>query len=230
MPNNANEELAIKALEFIEKHKDYYTDWELTFLRKNISTGLNNSRVPDILRQISVEVGALADENNMYKRFITLMEENFDIDTDILEIGGGVVPSLSKLISLKQQKGTITVYDPRIIQNIPHQSNLTLKKEKFESDSSIGTAKLIIGFMPCDATNLIIDIACKNNLDFMVALCEGGARKGYEWIEEDEEWIEHVKYNAYRGIEGKNMGTLGIASLKEYGNPYPIIYNKRKKS
>lgn len=230
MQKNTNQELATKALDFIDKYQEHYTRWELEFLRKNIYSGLNKPCVPDILRQISVEVGALDDENNMYKKFITLLEENYDIDTDILEIGGGVIPSLSKLISLKQQRGTITVYDPRVILNIPHQSNLTLKKEKFESDSSIDNAKIIIGFMPCDATNLIVDIACRNNLDFMVALCEGGSRKGYEWIEEDDEWVEHVKYNAHRGMEGKNMGTLATASLQEYGNPYPIIYNKRKKS
>ena len=227
MLNTKNEQLAAKAIEFIEKYKDHYTQWELDFLLKN-TLNMNDPRIPDVLRQISVEVEALEEKNNMYKKFINVLEENFEIDRDILEIGGGVVPSLSKLISLKQNHGTITVYDPRLILSVPHKENVILKKEKFQLNSSIGTARMIIGFMPCDATNLIVDVACQNNLDFMIALCEGGSRKGYEWIEEDDEWIEHVKYKASREIEYRDMGTLATVSLEEYGNPYPIIYNKKR--
>ena len=89
---------------------------------------------------------------------------------------------------------------------------------------------MIIGFMPCEATNLLIETACANNVDFMIALCEGGTREGYGWLEEDDEWIGFVKYCASRGLEDADLGTLEESSLEQYENPYPVIYNKRRKS
>ena len=86
---------------------------------------------------------------------------------------------------------------------------------------------MIIGFMPCEATNTIIEVACENNLDFMIALCEGGTRPGYEWLETDDEWISHVKANAIKGLKNSDLGTLGIAFLTQYNDPYPVIYNKK---
>ena len=54
---------------------------------------------------------------------------DFDINTDIIEVGGGILPSLAKKIALRQKSGTVTVYDPRLITNIDKPDNLILKKE-----------------------------------------------------------------------------------------------------
>lgn len=227
MPTITKEEYARRVIEFIEAHKEDYTDREIDFIKRHASWGLDKPYVADILRQIYNEVGAMDDDINMYQGFINLLEKNFDINTDIIEFGGGIIPSLAKKLSLKQKSGTITVYDPRIITSIEHADNLILKKEQFNENTPIGNTKLIIGFMPCDSTNMLIDIACKNNLDFMIALCEGGMRPGYEWLETDEEWINHVKINAEMGMRGRNMGKLAVGSLTQYENPFPVIYNKK---
>lgn len=230
MPKITEEEYMRRALKFIGAHKDSYTTRERDYITSNFHWGMKKPFTTDLLRQIYDEVGITDERVNMYEGFFKILEENFDINTDIIEIGGGIVPSLAKKIALRQKTGTVTVYDPRLMTSIDKPDNLILKREKFDKNTSIGDAKLIIGFMPCDATTLLIETACKNKTDFMVALCEGGMREGYGWLEEDDEWIGFVKYCAARGIEANGLGTLEEKSLEQYKNPYPIIYNKRKKS
>lgn len=227
------EEAKKRVIEFVQAHEKDYTERELKYLYNSADWALeceSPSPIFDILRQIYVELGIMPDEKNMYKRFIEILKENFDIDRDIIEVAGGIVPSLGKQLASKQKTGTLTVYDPRLITNLQKPDNLILKKEMFGKKTPLGDAKMLIAFMPSDVAPMLIDVACKNDLDFMIALCEGGARTGYEWIEEDDEWIGHMTYSASRGIEKSKMGTLQTASLEKFGSPYPIIYNKRKKS
>lgn len=229
MPEISKEENLRQALEFVEAHKESYTPRELAFIKANIVRNIGKEYISDVLRQIYDEFNIIDQEKNMYATFLRLLEENFDINRDIIEVGGGIIPALAKRLALHQKSGTITVYDPRLITTIEHPANLILKKQMFSQDTPIENTAMIIGFMPCDATNLLIDVACQNNVDFMIALCEGGMRRGYEWLEDDE-WVEYIKYTTARKVEGQNMGTLETISLSAYHNPYPIIYNKRRKS
>lgn len=233
MPKLPEKEYRRRIEEFLEAHKDAYTEREYDFIKRSADWGLharNGFYITDIVRQVYAEVGLLSEEQNIYNGFISLLEENFALDRNIVEVAGGIIPSLAKGIALKQKTGTITVYDPRVMTNISKPDNLVLKRQQFNKNTQIPGANMIIGFMPCDATMDIVDSACKNNVDFMIALCEGGNRPGYEYLEDDEEWIGNVRYNAERGMEGTDMGTLETADLKKYGSPYPVIYNKRKKS
>lgn len=231
MPQITDEECRRLVNEFLEAHIENYTEREATYIRRNaviINKKSINTYIGDVLRQIYDEVGIIPETSNMYSRFVNILEENFDIDRDIVEVAGGIIPTLAKKISLRQKNGTITVYDPRLIELKECPANLVIKRQMFSSHTQIPHAQMIIGFMPCDATIPIINSACLNNIDFAIALCEGGARQGYEWLETEEEWLGYVTHLARRGIERNNMGTLESASLEEYGNPYPIIYNKRR--
>ncbi len=227
------EEYQHRVNKFLEAHKQDYTKLESDFIRSNAIYSLEHNDgfyIYDIVRQVLTELNLLGDDKNMYLGFVKLLEEKFGLEKNIVEVAGGIVPSLSKLIALKQKTGKITIYDPRAI--IPPQSpnNLVVKRQCFNKNTQIPDAKMIIGFMPCNATLDIIESACKNEIDFMVALCEGGERPGYGYIETDEEWIGVAKYVAERGMRGTAMGTLEVSSLEKYGNPYPVIYNKRKES
>lgn len=230
MPQITNEEYIRRALKFLEAHKDSYMNREYDYIQRNIRWGVERPYTSDLLRQLYDEAGIEEEDKNMYEGFISLLQKNFSLDTHIIEIGGGIIPSLAKKIALRQKTGTVTVYDPRLITNIDHPDNLILKKEEFTKETPLGDATLIIGFMPCDATGLLVDVATKNKKDFMVALCEGGMREQYGWLEDDDEWIGFIKYCAARGIEDNALGTLGEYSMEKYNNPYPVIYNKRKKS
>ena len=230
MPQITKKEYIQRAMNFVEAHKEFYTEREYNCLMRNIAWGMDNPFSWDIIRQVLEEVGYHENNPNIYDGFLSIIENNFDINNDIVEIAGGIVPSLAKKIALKQKSGTVTVYDPRLITNIEKPDNLILKREQFNKDTPLGNAKLVIGFMPCDATIPMIKSAGENKTDFIVALCEGGMREGYGWLEEDDEWIDFVKYIAECAIEENNLGILQQASLKQYKNPYPVLYNKRKKS
>ena len=226
MTKLSQDEYVHRIIKFVETHATSYTPIEQEFIKKNILWGMKHPNQMNLLLQLYEEVGFDIGDN-IYKGFISLIENNFDINKNIIEIGGGIIPTLGKNIALKQKSGTVTVYDPRLITDISHPDNLILKKELFNKSSNIENTSMIIGFMPCEATNTIIEVACENNLDFIIALCEGGTRPGYEWLETDDEWISHVKSNAIRGLKNSNLGTLGMTFLTQYNDPYPVIYNKK---
>lgn len=225
------DEIKSRVITFLTEHNSEYTEREIRYIERYATIILErpiNHYIGDVLRQIYDEVGLLPEENNMYSGFVSLLEKNFNLDTNIVEVAGGVIPVLAKKIALKQSHGTITVYDPRLTFSSPQIPNLILKKQEFTKSTPLTNTNIIIGFMPCDATIQIIEAALANDIDFMVALCEGGPRTGYEWLETEEEWVDYIKYIAKLGLEKQKKGTLGVASLAQYGNPYPVIYSKKK--
>lgn len=233
MPTKNKEEYQRQIAAYLEAHKADYTEVEYEFLKRNTAKAVEYSKgffISDILRQVLTELDLLDDDKSMYRGFVEQLSERFDIDRDIVEVAGGIIPSLAKMIALKQKTGTITVYDPRIIKPDNCPENLIVKRQQFNRDTKIPQAKMIIGFMPCEVAIDIVEAACENEIDFAVALCEGGNRAGYGYLEEDDEWIGMIEYIAKNGMSDRNMGKLKTFSLEKYGNPYPVIYNERKES
>lgn len=233
MSTISEEECTRRIAEFLEKHKEAYTDTERVYIQRSAFWALNSKdgfNISNELRQILAELNLLEDKKNIYQGFAKIVTEKFDINRDIVEIAGGIIPSLAKIIALKQKQGTITVYDSRVIKTDSCPDNLIVKRQSFTTKTPLPGAEMLIGFMPCDATMDIITSACEKNIDFIIGLCEGGTRQGYGYLEYDDEWISMAKYIAELGMEGTDLGSLEVASLEEYGSPYPVIYNKRKKS
>ena len=224
------EEYLHKVEAYFIKNSDRYTKEEMSYIRSQVAKRVPVPTTDPRLRQIFAEIGIPVNSKSQHQEFADVLKKNFSIDRNIIEIGGGRVPHLAKKIALSQNHGTITVYDPRLLVHSSSVPNMILKPEFFTETTDVSSAEMLIGFMPCDATDLIIETACKNNIDFMVALCEGGMRKGYEYIEYDDEWIYHVKRNAIDHMKNTSLGELHTASLEEFNNPFPIVYNKRKKS
>lgn len=229
MQEISNDEYRRRMSTFLETHSSYYTEAELRYLKKLMERRSDANIYRDKLRQIYDELGLIPDSANIYQGFLNLIIEKYGIERNIIEVGGGIVPSLSKKIALRQKTGKITVYDPRLMPITTTNERFVLKEEYFSKSTSIGDADLIIGFMPCEATIDIIDSALENRVDFMIALCEGGSRIGFEWLENDEEWISFVVNYANVKSRAHNFGTVENAFLHEYKDPYPVIYSKRFK-
>ncbi len=230
MPEITKDEYRRRVTAFLAEYASAYTSYERDYIERCATVGLNSKSLTDIMRQIYDEVGLLRPEQDIYAGFLEIIEDNFDLDCNIIEVGGGLIPSLAKRIALKQSKGTITVYDPRLINTKSGQSNLILNKEYFTKHTPLTGTDLLIGFMPCEATPIILDSACKNKVPFAVALCEGGMRTGYEFLEDDDEWLGTMQYIARSGLEDTGYGEFRKASLTQYNDPYPVIYSKIKKS
>lgn len=218
-------------IDFINKYPDTFDDSEIRYLLNYTKRGKKDGvMVPDLVREVYDELGLLDNNDNIYLGFIDLLSDKFNYkERNITEIGGGIFPRLAKRISTKQTTGKITVYDPRLNSLENENNSFKLVREKFYGHSNIQDTDLLLGFMPCEATYNIIVAAARNKVDFMIALCEGGPHGDiYDYFESDNDWLGTMIYMAERAIEDNNLGTLEKTYLKEYHNPYPVIYNKRK--
>ena len=230
---NKDEIINRRIKEYAKKYGHLYDKLEKIYLEKlNIEKARNYRReIPDITRQVLEELGYYKNnpEKSSYEYFINLIDKEFGLEKNIVEVAGGVVPTLGHKISLKQQKGTITIYDPRISNYYDETERFVLKKEMFKRSTKLEDKDLLVGFMPCEATQEIIENAIDNNIDFIIALCEGGPHGDeFDYFDSIEEWLHAMLCLAKRGIEDQNMGELKVLSFEKYTSPYPIIYNKRK--
>lgn len=188
----------------------------------------------DILMQALDEVGAL-ENNNSFFGFVELLNSNFGLNQDIIEVGSGLFSRVGHRIALKQKNNKTTAYDPiMVLKN--HPDNLILKKETFTIDTNIEKARLLVGYLPCNGMEVMIDKACQEDLDFQIYLCPCSIPKEILSSVDSQTFDTLLPYfndillnDLREKIDCSSLGTLKTESLQEYGGPYPVIYNKRRK-
>jgi hypothetical protein len=108
-----------------------------------------------------------------YYQTMQEIEQEFGLDRDIFEVGCGMFPSLARIIAKRQQeigKGTITAFDPELVTKVV--DGVHLVKEKFTLTTPLPKNALIIGRKPCEATEIMIKAASKNNAELFLKLCD----------------------------------------------------------
>ncbi len=216
-------------LNFLEEHPDYYDWFEKMCIKSYAEEGSAHDKwTKDVIREIYDELGLIPEDKNMYIEFIKLLEETFGIEgKNIIEVGGGIIPRLGKRIHLQQHTGSITVYDPRLGNDIVGEERFILRREKFNDRTPVDGTDVMIGLMPCKGAEALIASATKHNIDFLVWLCEGGPHGDcYDYFEDEAEWLNYINILALRGIEDNHMGKLMVKRIDELSE-YPIIYNQR---
>jgi len=216
-----------KYQEFLELYSDQYDKDALEFIKDNFFTYIHKKASPDILMQIYHELGIKNESTLFYKLHLKKLQDKFSLDRNILEIGSGYIPAFAEEISSYQQhinKGTITIYEPLLIKM---NDNINSHKEKFTIDTDISKYDLLVGILPCDATETIIEAACKNNKDFYIAMCgcvhrETGSELVYNPISYQHYIIDKTEYY----LEKYNNGTLEIDRIN-HDIDYPILSNKK---
>lgn len=217
---------------YMEKYGYLYPDFALEYIFDTFGDDLASNSRTDIMNQIYAEIGLLPDANNIYKRFMTVLNNEHNLGCNILEIGGGFFPIMAKYIDETQQKigkGSITVYDPRLVTK--KLGNIKLIKENFTYFDSMRKYDLIVGIMPCDATELIIKKATDEKKAFFVALC--GCTHFSHWhnpfrMPTSEDWCEYICSKAKDMLDEKSELSINYLDL-EFDYPYPIISSKHKK-
>lgn len=215
---------------FLNMYGDQYESDYLEYIIDNFEEFLTEKRRPDILNQIYTELDLVEDDNNLYKEHLKMIRRLYGLGIDILEIGGGFFPTFSKYVDEEQRvlkSGTITVYDPELVTS--SVGNVILKKEEYTNDIPINQYKLVVGIMPCDATELIIKKANEENKDFYVALC--GCRHfpqyNYYSVPSEQEWFNYVYEVAKHSLPTERE--LNVQYLPEsFECHYPIISSKIK--
>ncbi len=226
----SNEVIQKTLVDYFNETAKYTPDkLELDRLKRATLVGRSTSLSYPLLRQAYDLFGFEDEKTSIYLNYIKLIEKHFSLDRDIVEVAGGPIPRLSFQIASKQTKGTVTVYDPLMYPMKHNLNNLKIKRESFTSETKVPEGSLMVAFMPCEATETFIRYATNHKLDFIIALCGCPPYNNYCYDEDDlyYDWIGNMHYLAAAGIEDNNMGELGIESLAEYDDPYPIFYNKR---
>ena len=230
--NEINEKvLEEKYALFLNQYGQYFTESELWHLNGMYKMGLEQIDLVDVVREIYDMFDLIRPEKNIFLGFIDLIKENFDINANIIEVGGGIFPTLGKRIALSQNTGSITVYDPRLYTTISTSDNLKLVDKKFDNHVCISGTDLIVGLQPYGATEEIIKTACLNRADFMIALGKAEESFGGGWYVDDiqqQTWENRIIRIAKQRLSESDMGSLEITNLSKYGSNYPVIYNKRR--
>lgn len=172
--------------------------------------------VNTLILQVYEEIG-ISDllPNNVYRNFIEHIKSDCDIDTDLLEVGAGVIPSLAKSLKCEQKSGSITVIDPII--KIENYGNLRIIKDKFDEYTDTDKYKLIYGNYPCGATAQMIKSSFLNDIDMYLSLC--GCTEGSSYTF----YCEYLK-DLNRLLIELSSGTKRKYEILEYDDlPYPVI-------
>lgn len=197
----------------------------VNYIKENWREQLN----VDVLLEAYDEMDALDENNNVYDAFLGILKEKFDINQDIIEVGGGLFPALSKRIASSQTAGTITVYDPNLVLKKYPYENLVLKKENFQKNTHLGNAKLLVGISPCHSVDLILERASAEDLDFMVKVCpcELPFTTDYDYMIK----AMFARYLIRKNKEFKQSGGPGFEVTyldQKYNDNSPIIYTKKR--
>lgn len=217
-------------LNYLKEHPGIYSDFTIEMIQKYLISNQKDKFVPDSIRELYDECGLLTEEQDIYTGFLELLQSEYDIrEKKMIEVGGGVIPRLGKRISsIQTGEGKITVYDPRLSKYEKSTDRMKLVRKPFTYETPLKDTNFLLAFMPCEAAETFINMATSHQIDFMIALCEGGPHGDeFDYFDSEEEWIHSMIYLAKRGIKDHHMGTLGIQYLKKYEDPYPVLYNHR---
>lgn len=143
-------EIAHLFKKFAKKYRHEYSDTSWEFIEENFWTYVYSNVCPDILMQIYTELGIESPNGNFYKEHAKRVQERFDIGCSVLDIGSGKIPAFANTLALEQLrigKGTITLYEPLLIETKPKHRNMTLHKE--DSQAKLILKNLILSQVSC---------------------------------------------------------------------------------
>lgn len=216
--------------EFLAQHRSDIEPFEYEFIRKHADRINNHNFIyyPFVAREIFDKLGFVEDEENLYHRFFEFIKELYDINgMNILEVGGGVYPTLAERICT--QAGTVTVFDPRLTKGLEDTANLKLVRKNFNKKMNLDKYDLVVSLMPCKGAEAVLDACVEQDKDFIVGLCEGGPHGDcFDFYEDEEEWIHSMITYTESRLRRKGTGKLLKKTFDNCGYPYPVIYNSRK--
>lgn len=133
---------------------------------------LGNPLTSAFLSQIYEAAGLIKPNCSVYRRMARIVNQNFNLKRDVVEIGSGIFPILGDDLRKRQLQlgeGTVTVYDAKVWTKYPTSAKLV--RSYFRTSTEISPNSLLVGLFPCDATNTIVEKALNEDLEFCIALC-----------------------------------------------------------
>lgn len=217
------DEVLLRTVSFWHKYREKYPEYKMNFLDQALFHKFQCVEVlPDVLLEIYAYLDVLKEEYNHYNKLINFYVQYFThpFDKQILEVGAGNCPtlalSLHKLINANNGNGSVTGYDPELAVTI---EGIDLRKELFTAKTDISSIDLLIGCFPCEATEIMLDKALKEQKELCIQLC-GCTPDKYNnqisyggWLNLLHEKIitnisSNYKYECYEYINNRPLLTL----------------------
>lgn len=219
-----------KVIDYLKLYGKMYDKRVLEYIINNYPEAINNKNRSCELNQIYTSLGILPRNLNIYMYYLKQIMKSHNINSNILEVGGGCYPILAKYISIKQQRckeGNITVYDPKLV--ISKMEHVILKREKFTSEINISNYDLLIGAMPSEATIDLVKQAAKYHKELFLVLNEysyfANGYLGYD-IPNLKEWEEYIRELIHKDTDSFTIKESRMPNA--YGKSYLIFDKKRK--
>lgn len=167
------------------------------------------------MEQVYAEIGYFKDEVNPYLQYIELIKKYHGLSGNILEIGCGFFPVLSKKIcENKSDNGLITAYDPNLI--ITKMEGLDLRKSIFSETVNINKYDKILGIRPCLGTTTMLSSALDFRKDFFLVFCA--------CLPPDEEMTTSEWQNLLINVVCSNLKSGDI--FRELSNEMPYYHSE----
>ena len=229
-----DEEYQKKFEEFKKKYQHEYSKSEWDYIEYYFFKQIHDIYAPNIMMQIYGKLGIKDSPAIFYRKHLELIKQNFPIDGNVVEVAAGNFPIFAEDLAKEQGeigKGTITIYEPALIEMTPKYPNMTLHKEEFTKETDLTGADLVIGIHPCKATWAILENAIKHKKDFYVAMCGCDHTPGVEYMdfmEQSPYLFQKETINlAKRLLKKYPNGELQVTTLEGYPFDFPILYNKK---
>ena len=221
--------------------QEYFDTYEIPNMFRgafiqNYLNGYSNRPIDSQIAQFYKEYNVLDEHSDMYKAFVDVIKHNHpDLsDMTILDVCGGMVPQLGRELA-KHAKHVMVVDRNMVFKNNP--DNLEPIQRRIESINDLPTADMVVGLLPCEATQHIIDYSVCNKKDFIIALCgckhfldldHRIAMKMQSMSQVNSSTVKQYEQYAYLKLqETPELGDL-IAYDSPYQFPEDVIGNKRK--
>ncbi|MBQ6687042.1 MAG: hypothetical protein IJN03_00780 [Bacilli bacterium] len=227
--------LSGKKLELITKFwKEYgrYYDADVRYnFRHHLLSAFREDDLPLLYLSIYSYLEIIPNRKDVYKWFLNYLKNTHKdfLEHDILEVGCGSVPALTKHIATNMlelgSKGTIKGIDENLI--VSEIFGAELQKESFAYNTDISSADTIIGYAPCEATPIALRKACREKKELSIAVCECLHSDGSFFTTNYDKLLNHY----YRLVK-REMSSDFIFDInqvpKEYNMEFPILTLKRK--
>jgi hypothetical protein len=184
----------------LEKYLNLYGNKYPGMIESYIRRLINEVPISDVMRQVYHALDLYDLNENPFIAFADLVENKFGLEHNICEVGCGCYPALADVISKRQEKGTITGYDPYLV--LTELGKIKLYKKNFEN---LENYDLIIGMAPCNATIPMIQDSLLYDKNMIISPCDCAHfpewyDPGFDYINEWYNYVYNImKYNSKTG-------------------------------
>lgn len=232
-----DDEIMRRFIEFKKRYLDAYREFDRNladYIEDNFFTFVYSPAAPDVLMQVYELCGIESQDGTFYNAHLDRLKDIYGLDKNIVEVASGVIPSFAKKIYKEQMrlgKGTITIYEPDLLfEREESCPKMVINRKNFNSTCNIKDSDLIAGLFPCEATEPIIEEACKYDKDFYVAMCGcvHFRNANIPYSESNSRLYQSYVIDLADRLVSSNKELVVDMLDDKYMVPYPIIYTKKK--